>query len=54
MNPTMNKQEKIEFTTFVRQCTDEQLLDVIDKERQAGRMDHVVVAKQEKIARESD
>lgn len=47
----MTDRERREFEQYLRQCTDRQVLGVLDKERAAGRKDYVDLAKAEALRR---
>lgn len=48
---TMTPEEKAAFNTWCRQASERELRDIITQRRAAGRIDCVVVAKQELVAR---
>lgn len=47
MTDTITAKDVSEFTAYLRQCTDRQVLGVLDKERAAGREVYIELATQE-------
>lgn len=47
----MTNQDKLEFKQYLRQCTDKQVLGVLEKERGAGREDYANLAEIEAARR---
>lgn len=43
----MNSQDRKEFALFCKQATDTQIINIYRKERDAGRSDYALLAKQE-------
>jgi hypothetical protein len=44
---SISKKDREEFKSYLRNCTDNQVLGVLEKERSAGREDYVELAENE-------